>query len=191
MFRIAALLLIGSTTVGAHLTHPAVANAARASSTIIAAPNLTGTYLFDKKHSDDPNHALDAATQSMGRFKRKAVEKRMSDALKPADTLRIAMAGDTVSLQTSGRLHLQTVPGAEATSRTGENGGSVRLASAWAGDTLVVKTTSDRFNREARYALAPDGGSITVAIAMSGSNASSPIQYSLVYRRVTPPSPTT
>jgi hypothetical protein len=191
MFRIAALLLIGSAIIGASLTHATAASAAFTSFTSRAAPNLSGTYLFDKKHSDDPSHALDEATQSMGRFKRKAVQKRMSEGLKPADTLRIAMAGDTVSLQTSGRLHLQTVPGAEPKSRTGENGGTVQLSSAWDGDTLVVTTASDRFQREARYALEPDGQSIRVAISMSGSKSSAPIQYALVYRRVAVPPATT
>lgn len=151
--------------------------------TMSASPNLSGTYLLDKTHSDDPRHAVDDATESMGRFRRNAARKRIGEALKPSDTLRISVSGDTIALATSGRLHLTTVPGAEAKSRTGENGGSVQLSSAWDGDTLVVKTTSDRFHREARYSLESGGAAIRVAITMSGSGSGEPIHYALVYRR--------
>jgi hypothetical protein len=184
MHRIAALLFITSVTGGAGLARVSEARAAcPLTAELRTAPDLSGTYVLDKKHSDDPGHALDEATQSMRRFKRNAVRKRMGDALKPADTLQIAVNGDTIALSTSGRLHLTTVPGAEAKSRTGEHGGSVQLASLWEGDTLVVKTTSDRFQREARYSLEPDGASIRVAITMSGGASSEPIRYALIYRR--------
>ena len=151
--------------------------------TMSAGPDLSGTYLLDKKHSDDPSHAVDDATESMGRFRRNAARKKIGEALKPSDTLRISVSGDTIALSTSGRLHLATVPGAEAKSRTGKNGGSVQLSSAWEGDTLVVKTTSDRFQREARYSLEAGGAAIRVAITMSGGGSGEPIHYALVYRR--------
>jgi len=185
MLKIAALLLIGSASAGASLAHASVASATCISDTAVSeAPDLSGTYVLDKKHSDDPTHALDDATASMGRFRRNAARKRIGEAMKPADTLRISAAGDTIALATSGRLHLTTVPGAEAKTRTGEKGGSVQLASAWEGDTLVVKTTSDRFAREARYSLESGGAAIRVAITMSGSGSGEPIHYALVYRRV-------
>jgi hypothetical protein len=147
------------------------------------APNLSGTYLLDHSKSDDPRHAIEDATSSMGRFKRNAVRSRLGDALKPADTLRIATHGDTVSLANSGRMRLATVPGGAPKSRTGEKGGTMSLASAWSGDTLVVKTTSEKFQREARYSLESDSSAMRVAITMSLGASDSPVHYVLVYRR--------
>jgi len=149
-----------------------------------ATTDLSGTYVLDPSRSDDPTHAADAATGAMRRFKRNAVRKRLNADMKPADTLRLAMRADTVVLTTSGRLHLTTVPGAAAKSRTGQKGGSAQLASSWDGDTLVVKTTSEKFQREARYARDSDGSSIRIAITMSGSGSANPIKYVLVYRRL-------
>jgi hypothetical protein len=184
MLKMAALLVTTFVSAGAVPGNLTAANALPSSAATRMAPDLTGTYLLDKKHSDDPGHALDDATESMRRFKRNAVRKRLGEALKPADTLRIAVTGDTVALATSGRLHLTTVPGAEAKSREGEKGGSVQLSSMWEGDTLVVRTTSERFEREARYSLASDGASLRVAITMSGSASNEPIRYALVYQRL-------
>jgi hypothetical protein len=150
--------------------------------TMSTGPDLAGTYLLDKKHSDDPSHAVDDATESMGRFRRNAARKKIGEALKPSDTLRISASGDTIALATSGRLHLTTVPGAEAKTRTGEKG-SIEVSSAWVGDTLVVRTTSDRFQREARYSLEEGGAAIRVSITMSGGGSGEPIHYALVYRR--------
>ena len=151
--------------------------------TVSTGPDLSGTYLLDKKHSDDPSHAVDDATASMGRFRRNAARKKIGEVLKPSDTLRVSVSGDTIALATSGRMHLTTVPGAEAKSRTGEKGGTVQLASTWEGDTLVVKTTSDRFQREARYSLEEGGAAMRVSITMSGSGSGEPIHYALMYRR--------
>ena len=147
-------------------------------------PDLSGTDGLDHSKSDDPGHALDDATSSMRRFKRNAVRKRLGGAMKPADTLRIAMHGDTIVLATSGRLHLSTGPGAAPTSRTGENGHSVQLASSWDGDTLVVKTTAEKFQREAHYSLAAGGNAIRIAITMSAGGSAGPFHYALVYDRV-------
>lgn len=154
-------------------------------SAVQATPDLSGTYVLDPSRSDDPGHAADAATGSMRRFKRNAVRKRLNADMKPADTLRVAMRADTVVLATSGRLHLTTVPGATAKSRTGQRGGSAELASSWDGDTLVVKTTSEKFQREARYSRDSDGSSLRVAITMSGNGSANPISYVLVYTRLT------
>jgi hypothetical protein len=185
MLKTAALLFISSLSAGAQPMHRSDTIAVSAHATVTAAaPNLSGTYLLDRKHSDDPSHALDDATESMRRFRRNAVRKKLGEALKPADTLRIAVSGDTVALATSGRLHLTTIPGAEAKSREGEKGGSIQVASTWVGDTLVVKTTSERFQREARYSLDSGGASLRVAITMSGSASNEPIHYALVYQRL-------
>jgi hypothetical protein len=151
----------------------------------ILTPDLSGTYLLDPSRSDNPGQAVDAAIGSMRRFKRNAVKKRLNGEMKPADTLSVAVHGDTVTLTTSGRLHLTTVPGGPVKSRTGQKGGSAQLASSWEGDTLVVKTTSEKFQREARYSRDSDGSSIRVAITMSGSGSANPIHYTLVYRRLT------
>jgi hypothetical protein len=149
----------------------------------IQAPDLSGTYVLDASRSDDPAQAAKSATGSMGRFKRRIVQKRSGGEMKPADTVSIAMHGDTVILNTSGRLHLTTVPDADAKSRSGQKGGSAQLASTWEGDTLVVKTSSEKFQREARYSRDQDGTSIRIAITMSGGNSGNPLHYSLVYRR--------
>ncbi len=147
-------------------------------------PDLSGTYVLDKSRSDDPRKALEQATESMRRFRRNAVRKRMGDGLKPADTLQVSLAGDTVALSTSGRLHLTTVPGDPPKTREGENGRSAQLSSSWVGDTLVVKTSADRFQREARYYQVDDGGAIKVAITMSAGGNGTPMHYTLEYRRV-------
>ena len=147
-------------------------------------PDLSGTYVLDPARSDDPGHASDAVTGSMRRLKRNAVRKRLNADMKPADTLRVAMRADTVVLTTSGRLHLTTVPGAAPRSRIGQKGGSAQLASLWDGNTLVVKTTSEKFEREARYSRDSDGSSIRVAVTMSGTGSTNQINYVLVYRRL-------
>jgi hypothetical protein len=173
MYSMTALLVIAALSSGRASTAPRTASA-----------NLTGTYVLDQSKSDDPSHAVGDATGSMGRFKRNAIRKRMGDALKPADTLRVAAAGDTISLATSGRMHFATVPGAAPKARTGEKGVTVQLASAWAGDTLVLTLTSDKFQREARYSLDNGGSGMRVAITMGGGQLASPIHYVLEYKRV-------
>lgn len=147
------------------------------------APDLSGTWVLDRKASDDPKKALEKATSSMRRRARRAVQERLGTALEPADTVRIAMRGDTVALTSSGRMRLTTVPGGAGRSFEGENGRSAQTASAWNGDALVVRTESEQFRREVRYTL-DDGERLRVAITMTAARLSQPISYALVYRRV-------
>jgi hypothetical protein len=65
-----------------------------------------------------------------------------------------------------------------------DRGGSIQVASTWDGDTLVVRTTSERFQRETRYSLDSDGASLRVAITMSGSASNEPIHCALIYQRL-------
>jgi hypothetical protein len=150
----------------------------------VAAPDLSGTYVIDRSASDDPRRALEASLSSMGRFKRRAVDKKLADAMKPADTVAVAMHGDTVVLTTSGRLHVSVVPGGDAKSRSGNKGGSAELSAAWQGETLVVTTTSEKFRRETRYSLDGDRSRLRIAVTMRAEKLSQPIVYTLVYRRV-------
>ena len=66
----------------------------------------------------------------------------------------------------------------------------METAGVWEDSSLVVRTTADRFQREARYALDGDGARIRVAVAMRAEQLSQPINYTLVYRRTAgaPPS---
>lgn len=146
-------------------------------------PDLSGTYVIDRGASDDPKKAVEKATSSMRRFKRNALNKRLQDDMKTADTLRIAQRGDSVTLAASERVRMTVVPGTPK-SRTGQRGGTVETAGEWQGNALLVKTTAERFQREARYSLEGDGSRIRVAIAMRAEQLSEPIRYTLVYRRV-------
>ena len=110
--------------------------------------------------------------------------KKLADAMKPADTVAVAMHGDTVVLTTSGRLHVSVVPGGDAKSRSGNKGGSAELSAAWQGETLVVTTTSEKFRRETRYSLDGDRSRLRIAVTMRAEKLSQPIVYTLVYRRV-------
>lgn len=159
-----------------------VAAAARPVTTPGAAPDLAGTYVIDRGASDDPKKAIEKAMQSMRRFKRNAINKRMQNEMKAADTLRIAQHGDSITLAASGRPRMTVVPGSSK-SRTGQRGGTVESAGEWQGNTLVVKTSSERFDREARYSLDGDGSRVRVAITMRAERLSEPIKYTLVYRR--------
>jgi hypothetical protein len=172
MYSKASLLIAAVVALGVTASPPA------------SPPDLSGTYVLDRSASDDPKHALEAATSSMRRFKRNAVNKRIEEEMKPADTVTIAEHGDSVVLATSGRLHLTVVPGGEAKSRTGAKGGTAELTSAWDGDALVVKTTSERFQRDTRYSLDNGGSRIRIAITMRAGELPQAISYTLVYRRV-------
>ena len=151
--------------------------------TPVMAPDLVGTYVIDRGASDDPKTAMEQAMSSLRRFKRNAITKRMQNEMKAPDTLRIAQQGDTVTLAASGRARMTVVPGTPK-ARTGQRGGMVESVSEWQGNTLIVKTTSERFEREARYSLDGDGSRVRVAIAMRTEQLSEPISYTLVYRRV-------
>jgi hypothetical protein len=151
-------------------------------SSVSTSPDLSGTYVLDRTRSDDPSRALDDALKSMPRFKRNAVRKRLGEGVQPADTLRIAVHGDSIALTTSGRLRLTTIPGAPPKARSDEKGRSIQLESAWSGDALIVKTSTDKFEREARYSL--DGAAVRVAITMSAGGSAGPFHYALVYRRI-------
>jgi hypothetical protein len=146
--------------------------------------DLSGTYVIDRSASDDPKRALEAATSSMRRFKRNAINKRIEDEVKPADTLAITEHGDSIVLNTSGRLHLTVVPGGDAKSRTGAKGGTAEMTSAWQGEALVVKTATEKFQRETRYTLDGDKSRMRVVVTMRAEQLSQPISYTLVYRRI-------
>jgi len=146
-----------------------------------ASVNLSGTYVIDRTASDDPRKAVEQALSSRRRRLRGG-SNRISDAMETADTVRIATRGDTVALTTSGRLRLTTVPGAPGKSYEGKRGKSAESSSSWDGNVLVVRTTSDQFEREARYAL--DGSLLRIATTMTGPRLTQPIRYTLVYRRV-------
>lgn len=177
----AQLLLACALTLGG-------AAAVRSATVPAATPNLSGTYVIDRNASDDPRKAVEKATSSMRRFKRNAVNSRFQDEMKAPDTLHIAQRGDSVILTTSGRLRMTVVPG-QPTSRTGQRGGTMETAGAWEGNSLVVRTTAERFQREARYGLDGDGARIRVAVAMRAEQLSQPISYTLVYRRIAGASP--
>ena len=144
------------------------------------APDLSGTYVIDRSASDDPGRKLESSMSSMGRFKRRAVDKKLGEAMQPADTVRISMHADTVVLTTSGRMHLSVVPGADARTRSGGKGGSAELAADWQGETLVVKTTSETFKREAHYSLDGDRARLRIGVTMTAQKLSQPVVYTLV-----------
>ncbi|HEX6050778.1 MAG TPA: hypothetical protein VFZ21_15975 [Gemmatimonadaceae bacterium] len=176
MYMKAQLLTACALTLG-------VAAAARPVTAPVATPDLSGTYVIDRGASDDPRKAVEKATSSMRRFKRNAVNKRLQGEMKAPDTLRIVQQGDSVTLAAAGRMRLTVVPGT-AKSRTGQRGGSVETTSEWQGNALLVRTSAERFQREARYSLEGDGSRIRVAIAMRAEQMPEPIRYTLVYRRV-------
>jgi hypothetical protein len=184
MYRLAALLLVPIVSIAGTSLTGARSSAAPARSALRPAPDLSGTYVLDRKASDDPRHAVDQALSSMRRFKRNAIKKRLDDAMKPADTLHVCTSGDTVAITTSGRMRLTTVPGGEARTLNGQNGRSMQIASSWEGDALVVRMTSANFRRETRYALENGSARIRVEVTTTAEQLSQPIHYALVYVRV-------
>ncbi|MBX6332192.1 MAG: hypothetical protein IRY91_10140 [Gemmatimonadaceae bacterium] len=179
MYRLVALLLVPLVTLGGTRgpTDPE-------RSALRPAPDLAGTYVLDRKASDDPRRAVDQALTSMRRFKRNAIKKRLDDGMKPADTLHVRTSGDTVAITTSGRMRLTTVPGGEARTLTGQNGRSMQIASGWEGSALVVRMTSASFRRETRYALDDANARLRVEVTTTAERLAQPIHYTLVYDRV-------
>src|SRR5690349_12886030 len=162
----------------------AIATVALPRATFAQAGTIAGTYVLDRKASDDVEKAIQAAVKDMNFVTRPIARGRLNKTNKPYERVTIATSGANTVVT------IDTLPPRQAPSngtaidwKRPADGEKMKLSMKWDGGHLVETFKPEDGQRVNEYVLSPDGATLTMHVTLTSPRLPKPVKYNLVYRK--------
>ena len=168
-------LLVGGAAV-ATIALPRVA--------VAQAGTIAGTYVLDRKASDNVEKAIQAAVKDMNFITKPIARGRLNKTNQPYQRVIIATAGANTVIT------IDSLPPRQAPSngtpidwKRPADGEKMKLSMKWDGGHLVETFKPEDGQRVNEYVLSPDGSTLTMHVTITSPRLPKPLKYNLVYRK--------
>ncbi|MEO0650341.1 MAG: hypothetical protein AAFZ65_06655 [Planctomycetota bacterium] len=142
---------------------------------------LTGNWRASESTDEQARRlsAIDAATESLGRFQQGMARSRLADNTSPADAISIDLAESRVLLDLD-RRRFELPLGGPPVELTEEEQ-TIRLQAELEGEALRVEARTDSSVRTTTYR--PNGDQLLVEVSLTSDKLTVPLEYAVTYRR--------